>query len=319
MRQLRIIFIGKSTKFSTSQLLAISKKYEIVGIVESDPSPGKDLSKSRGKKLYLATFVKRVLGKPSLKAMAQEWKTPYFFLSKTGMKELESFVRNIVPDVICVASMSQLLKRDVFSLPRLGTINVHPSLLPKYRGPYPLLWTVLNMEKTGGVTIYFIDDGEDSGAIIRQETFPIESGESYQSIEVKIRNIASRLLIRTLDDLTLGTIKPTPQPLTSPTARARRPKPGDPLIDWKWPIERIWHFLRGTEGVLNILPSPIPWLPGQHWHIGDFDRSQHQEKPGQLSRDKRGWFLAHKDGKIYLKHSPDLVKAFKCIASRIFD
>lgn len=85
--------------------------------------------------------------------------------------ELESWVKSLSPDLIVVYSMSQLLKENIYSIPRFGTINLHPSYLPEYRGPNPIFWMYYNMEKQGGVTVHYIDQGEDTGNIILQKRY----------------------------------------------------------------------------------------------------------------------------------------------------
>ncbi|MGI6455390.1 MAG: formyltransferase family protein [bacterium] len=83
---------------------------------------------------------------------------------------LERWVREKNPDFICVKSMSQLLKENIFSIPKYGTINLHPSILPNYRGPNPLFWTMFNQECESGMTVHYINKGEDTGDILRQYT-----------------------------------------------------------------------------------------------------------------------------------------------------
>ena len=109
----------------------------------------------------------------SLKSFAKKEKIPYYYMNKGSDKNLENWVKCINPDIIVVYSMSQLLKENIFSIPKYGTINLHAGLLPNYRGPFPYFWMYYNTDKKGGVTVHYIDEGEDTGDIIYQEVYDI--------------------------------------------------------------------------------------------------------------------------------------------------
>jgi methionyl-tRNA formyltransferase len=117
-------------------------------------------------------------------------------------------LRTISPDVIFVVAFQQLLKPAVIAVPRLGCINVHPSLLPQYRGPAPYYWAQRNRERVTGVTIHYVDEGIDTGDIITQEAFEIETNDNDRSLRKKSAVIGARLILETARRLAAGETLP---------------------------------------------------------------------------------------------------------------
>lgn len=132
---LNIVFIGQNSKFTFVPLHEVSKSHSIIGIVESAPRNFRYDMLSKFKKSF-CDFSSEY----SLFRYATENNVPYYFLTKDNHKGLLDFLKNLNPDVICIASMSQLLKKEALDIPKYGVINFHPSLLPKYRGPDPWFW-----------------------------------------------------------------------------------------------------------------------------------------------------------------------------------
>jgi len=119
--------------------------------------------------------------------------------------QLIANVRSLGVDLIVVAAFSRILKPELIGLPPLGCVNVHPSLLPRYRGPYPFYWVLANKEKTTGVTLHYIDDGIDSGEIIVQREFAIPPGETELRLQYRSASAAAEMLKETLPLLIAGT------------------------------------------------------------------------------------------------------------------
>jgi len=115
------------------------------------------------------------------------------------------------PDIICVACFSLRIPRVIREIPRLGCLNVHPSLLPANRGPVPLFWTLRECHTTTGVTIHFIDEGIDSGDILAQEVIAVHNGITYDQLEVQCATLGGALLVRVVGDLYKGRVVRTPQ------------------------------------------------------------------------------------------------------------
>ena len=186
-------------------------------------------------------------------------------------------------DVIVVAFFNQLLKPAVFARPRLGTLNLHPSLLPCYRGPAPLFWTYRDGCEEAGLTCHLVAEGEDNGAILCQERLPLPLGTAGEDLVDTLAETAAATLPELLRSLANGLTRGTPQEHDHAT-RAPRAGIGDLIIDGSMPARRIFHFARGV-GRWNTLVCPIGGeqlrvldavsfddhgrIPGEHARIGD--------------------------------------------------
>ena len=198
--------------------------------------------------------------------------------------------------------MPFLLKEEIFSYPKLGTINLHTALLPKYRGAVPILWTYYLFDRNAGVTVHYIDKGEDTGDIILQKEVKVDLGERYYELRAKFESTGSLALLESLNIIESGNVKRIKQPKESPTPRAKRVKKQEyfSLIDWNWDLERLWHFFRGTENYLkNFLLKNKSIARFIRIEIGKMEKSKHDFIIGNLYKDRNGKFIACKDGKIY--------------------
>jgi len=297
MEKLRFVFIGGNSIFSMIPLKALVNRHELVGIVESAPRSFNPRTANIKEKTL--KILKLLLKSHQLRYFALRKKVKYFFHDRYNNDTLTEFLRNIKPDIICVASMSQLLPFDVLNLPKHGVINLHPSLLPNYRGPNPWFWQIYMMEHYGGMTVHYLDESADTGNIIKQDKFLIRSGISSQELISSTISIGARLMVEAMDDISKGIVQATPQRHLDSVVRARNVKEDEQLIDWKnWNIERTWHVIRGTNQWLCCLPRPR-FYPGFYWQIGNYEKIECTTKfPGTVNLDRRGLFAAHHEGKI---------------------
>jgi len=287
----------------------VNSGHHIVGIVESAPRERPSILEQ-----CIDEIITRILGKSNLRDFAFRSGIPYFYMEKGSGIKLSEWIRARSPDIIAIYSMSQLLPRGVFCIPPLGTINLHPSLLPKYRGPNPWFWTYYFMDLEPGVTIHYIDEGEDTGDIIYQESFSIDKGIPLEDLRQTAERIGVRLLLKAINDIEVGRAPRITQPKNSPTPRARNVDPYEELIDWSWPIERVWHVLRGTEAWLRPYKPDIPWVK---WRVLDYKRCDStQYVPGCLYSNRGRWFVACTEGVIYLRKIVDLKVVAKHLISR---
>ncbi|MEW6663396.1 MAG: methionyl-tRNA formyltransferase [Bacillota bacterium] len=296
MKTLRVVFIGQNSKFSIVPLKAVASSHNVVGIVESEPRVS---AKQTTWKKHSKQILEKLLKINRLRNYAISNRIPYYLLTKNGHDGLLAFLERLAPDVICVASMSQLLKKQAFQITKYGAINFHPALLPNYRGPNPWFWQYYQVEKEGGVTIHFIDEGEDTGDIIKQSKYPIELGTPLNQLMDKAISLGAALMVEALDEIANGAFKAIPQRYLPCPVRARNVSPDEKLIDWEhWPIERVWHVLRGTQSWLQALPQPciLSWLTD--WKIGQFELNQMDLIPGKIYIDTKGLYVAHRQGKI---------------------
>lgn len=173
-----------------------------------------------------------------------------------------SFVAELAalrPDVIVVASYGQFLKRNFLAVPRLGTINVHPSLLPKYRGASPIQWSLANGDATTGVSVLYVTPQMDAGDILAQESFPIAPDDTFCALEPKLAALGMGLLAQVLDNFRAGRTAGRPQDESQVTF-ARKLTKADACVDWQLPATAIRNRLRGFcpwPGAYTTLPDGL--------------------------------------------------------------
>ena len=172
----------------------------------------------------------------------------------------ESFAAELAalqPDVIVVASYGQFLKKNLLAVPRLGTINVHPSLLPKYRGASPIQWALANGDAETGVSVLYVTPKMDAGDILAQERFPISPDDTFCTLEPKLAAKGADLLLRVLDHFRAGQTQGVPQDEAQATF-ARKLSKEDGRVDWRLPAETLRNRLRGFSpwpGAQALLPG----------------------------------------------------------------
>jgi methionyl-tRNA formyltransferase len=273
----------------------LNSNYNIVGIIEASPR----------KNSRIEIFFRFLSSKP-LKKLADKRSIPYYYMDNGSDQKLQDWLVNLNPDVMIVYSMSQLLKENIFNIPQYGTINLHPSYLPYYRGPNPCFWTYYNMDLHPGVTVHYIDSGEDTGDIIFQDKYEIPLGMRLSDmLDIGINNIGINLLFKSLDCIKTGTITRVKQSKESPTQRARNIKEDEHrnIIDWNnWSVEKIWHLLRGTELWLNAIEPPSGIYIGHRWKIGEFVKNYMKKKYeiGKMYKEQGELFVVCKDGRIFV-------------------
>jgi len=286
----------------------VESTHNVIGIIESaprvEPKPFKKWLFNRLRAIYSLITKSQATG--TLSKYAYKLAIPYFYMTKHNNAALEKWVKELEPDMMVVYSMSQLLKENIFSMPKYGTINLHPSLLPKYRGPNPWFWTYYYQEKQGGVTVHYIDKGEDTGDIIYQESYDIPLGAKFRQLQnLAINKIGTKLLLTAINAIATGTAPRYKQPKQSPTSRGRNISNNehDQMIDWEnWDIKRIWHLMRGTELWFNCIEQPKGLYKGRRWLIGEFEKCNMQNtyQVGNIYKERSQYFVACRDGKILL-------------------
>lgn len=255
---LKIVFIGTSGDYSLRHLEALEKKFEVISIICAAPRyyEGREDSFSKRNVLYKNAKKKRI---------------PFYFAKNVSSDRIETVIKKTGCDLICVASCSQLIKKNIIDIPKLGVINAHGAKLPYYKGPNPDYWIFYFQEKEGAVTIHYIDEGEDSGDIINQEIFQIPFGMTRTEYREEILRRSPRLMQQSVLELEKGVAKRKEQQKIK-TFRARNLTPEDRQIDFRqWEAAQAYHFLRGTD-----------MLDGQYektiWHISIEGYTEETEK-----------------------------------------
>jgi methionyl-tRNA formyltransferase len=275
----------------------------LVGIIEDAPRHH-SISLKNGLTSFLKNVYFSLQGKKTLKQFSKQNDIPYFFFRKNEEEKLKKWLLNLDVDVIIVYTMSKLLKPIIFELPKYGTINLHPSYLPEYPGRNPWFWTYVNTDLNPGVTLHYIDRGEDTGDIIYQEKYQIKLGmESPEMQDIAIGDIGVKLIIKAIEELSKkGELPRKKQDKSKVYPKAYQIDINKNIIDWDtWNIERIWHLLRGTQLWYNPIEQPKGIFTGQRWKVLHFEKVKIDNKPGQVIISGKEYFLTTKEGKVFLK------------------
>ena len=197
-------------------------------------------------------------------------------------------LRDLQPDLIAVAAYGQILPPSLLDLPRYGCLNVHTSLLPRYRGAAPIQWAILNGDAETGVTIMKMDAGLDTGGILTQATTPIQPEDNSETLHDRLARMGAELLVRTLPDYVAGKLNSRPQPAEG-VSFAPKIKKQDGHLDWSQPAPTLWNRVRG----LMPWPGAFSYLPGQPrphlLKIWQAEVVQRSGQPGEvLQADKTG-------------------------------
>ena len=228
---MRILFMGTS-EFAVPALKAlISHKFELIGLVTQPDRPS-----GRGKRL----------SPPPVKIIAAEHNIPIYQPEKVRKPDFVKILKRLTPDVIVVAAFGQLLPQSVLDIPPCGTINLHPSLLPKYRGAAPIQWALMNGEAETGVTLMLLDAGEDTGDIISADRVPIRDEDTAFTLTEQLAQLGANQLVRCLSDMpNEGPPSAIPQNHAEATHAPRLTKETG-YIDWNQPAATIHNLVRGT-------------------------------------------------------------------------
>lgn len=268
---MRIVFMG-TPDFSVPALEALVKGgHQVIAAVTQPDKP-----KGRGKAVLMTP----------VKEKALEMGIPVYQPVKVREPEFVKTLADLAPDVIVVVAFGQILPKSILEIPRYGCVNIHASLLPKYRGAAPIQWAVIDGEKETGVTTMFMNEGLDTGDMLEKEVVPLDPKETGGSLHDKLSAVGGRLILSTLKGLEDGTLKGTPQTDEgSCYAKMLKKSLGD--IDWTMDGAAIERLIRG----LNPWPSAYTSLHGKTLKIWDADVTDREYgvEPGtvaEVSKDQ---------------------------------
>ena len=252
---LKIVFMG-TPDFAKESLEALyNKKYNIIAVVTNPDRP-----KGRGMKMIASP----------VKEFAVEKNIPFFQPEKVS--EIKDTLIDLKPDLFCVVAYGKILPKDILEIPRLGSINVHGSLLPKYRGAAPIQWAVLNGDKTTGITTMYMDEGMDTGDIILKEEVEIGDNETTGELWDKLSKIGGKLLVETVEKIEIGKAPRTKQGADFTMAPMLKKEMAQ--IDWEnKTATEIKNLVRG----LNPIMGAYSFLDGKKLKIWKVDKIELQE------------------------------------------
>jgi methionyl-tRNA formyltransferase len=203
------------------------------------------------------------------------------------------------PEMIAVVAFGQILPKNIIDFPPLHCLNIHPSLLPKYRGAAPMNWAIINGDTKTGVTIMLMDEGMDSGNILLQEETPLGPAETYGELHDRLSKAGARLLMETIRQITGGIVERKPQDESGVTFAPRLTKETG-KINWNSKCSDIVNLIRG----LNPLPAAYTFLDGQNLKIFTVEAKSGNvaEAPGTIGTPfAAGLPVATADGYVILK------------------
>jgi len=272
---LRIIFMGTPDFAAKILKTLINGPDEVVAVVTQP-----DRAKGRGKKLT----------PPPAKVLAEDAGIPVLQPTKIKTEDFRNGLLTYRPDLIVVAAYGRILPKPLLELAPLGCINVHGSLLPRYRGAAPIQWSVINGEKETGVTIIQMNEGMDTGDILLKATFTTEPDETSGSLFDKLADLGSATLLKAIEGIQDGTIIPVAQDHEKATT-APMLKKNDGLIDWAKDAQEIERLIRG----LDPWPTAYCFLDSKRLRLfrPEVLHKDNGAQPGTVVQaDKRGIFIA---------------------------
>ena len=276
MKKFRVIFMG-TPEFAVPCLAALYEHCDVIGVVTQPDKP-----RGRGQKLV-----------PSpVKAWAEAHGLPVWQPKKIKEEAFTAFLEEQKPDLMVVVAFGQILSQRVLDIPPYGCINVHGSLLPRYRGAAPMQWCVIDGEKKTGITTMFMDAGLDTGDMLLKAEFPI--GPTLEEVHDGLMELGAKVLIETLEALSAGTLKRIPQTGESNYAPMLTKETGH--IHWTDPAKKIHDLVRG----LDSWPGAYTFLDGKKYKIWRTRCTVEKTaaQPGTILRadKKEGLFVAAGDG-----------------------
>lgn len=297
---MRILFMG-TPDFAEVSLRAIyNAGYEIIGVVTNQDKP-----KGRGMKL-VASPVKEFAIKNCIPI--------YQPLKIRNNTDFIEEVKKLNPDVICVVAYGKILPKELLEIPKLGCINVHGSLLPKYRGAAPIQWAVLNGDKTTGITTMYMDEGMDTGDMILKQEVEIGEDETTGELWNKLSIIGGELLTKTLEKIEDGTVPRIKQ--NGEFSLAPMLDKSIAKIDWKKKTAKeIKNLVRGLNPIMGaysfLNEKKIKFWKVQNVTFEDFCYDKNFEL-GELKRLENGIIIIsnEKEG-LYIKCLDGIIKVLE--------
>lgn len=276
---MKIIFMGTPDFAAASLEALIASRHEIQAVVTQPDKP-------KGRKGELTP--------PPVKVIAKREGIKVYQPLKVRDEEFVKTLRAYNPDVMVVVAFGQIIPLSILQMPKYGCVNIHGSLLPKYRGAAPIQWAVLDGEKETGITTILMDEGIDTGDILLKKTIKIDTDETSGSLFDKLMALGAETILETLDELEKGSLTPTKQG-ESPTAYAKMLTKAMGLIDFTKPAKELDCFVRG----MDPWPSAYTLLAGKTLKLWKVRAVEGGGKAGSvIDIDKESFTIACGEGAI---------------------
>ncbi|MBP7173778.1 MAG: methionyl-tRNA formyltransferase [Cloacibacterium sp.] len=282
MKKLKVIFFG-TPEFAKTSLAAIHESpHEVVGVVTVA-----DKASGRGQKL----------NQSPVKTYAVENNLPVFQPEKLRNENFLNEIKSLNADIFVVVAF-RMMPQVLFSMPPMGTFNLHASLLPDYRGAAPINYAIINGETQTGATTFFINEKIDEGNILLQEKIDILPEDNAGTLHDRLMKTGAELVVKTLNALAENAIQEKPQPQVDNPKTAYKIFKDDTRVNWNQEVEVIHHFVRGMS------PYPAAFTQiniGNETKFlkifkGNKEKINHTKKPGSIEISKNEFKIFCKDG-----------------------
>lgn len=290
-KDLRIVYMGTPDFAVEALRQLVEGGYNVVGVITMPDKPA-----GRGHKIQYSP----------VKQYALEQNLPLLQPEKLKDEAFVQALREWKADLQIVVAF-RMLPEVVWSMPRLGTFNLHASLLPQYRGAAPINWAVINGDTETGITTFFLKHEIDTGEVIQQVRVPIADTDNVEIVHDKLMMLGGKLVVETVDAILNGVVKPVPQEEMAVVGELR-PAPKifkeTCRIDWNQPVKKVYDFIRGLS------PYPAAWSElvspeGEVVVVKIFETEKYIRNEGKRCRNSRGCFCKvgsiETDGKKYIK------------------
>jgi methionyl-tRNA formyltransferase len=314
-RRLRIVFFGMGGCFLDLPWRTLGRDHDIVGlVVPAGAMLGAPNARGIGASVrgWFSGRMLAVSNRPSIEPPVT------MALSRDQQSEASEALAKLDPDLFCIAGFRFLLSPSVLGVPKLGTLNIHPSLLPRHRGPNPFFWVFLNQEEETGVSVHWVDEGEDTGPVLGRARIEVPPGITGDRLVLESARKGAWLLRDVVRAVAAG-CPPAPERGEGATTRAPRPNPERDYIDWRsWGVARLHQFLRGVWPAWYVPPALRPLAGSSLWKVGRCVVVRHGEPPGHLVPSGAGFRLFATDGWLSIERdrSAEAIRTVKAAARR---
>lgn len=281
---MKIVFMGTPDFAVPSLDILVKNGYEVASVVTQPDKP-----KGRGNKLT----------PPPVKEYALNNNIPVLQPEKVKTGTFAQQLREIAPDLLVTVAYGRILPQEVLDIPPYGCVNVHGSLLPKYRGAAPIQWSVINGDSITGITTMYTDIGMDTGDMLLKREVEIGINETAGELHDKLSIIGAEVLLETLKELEKGTLVRIPQPADEATYVTMISKETG-RIDWSKTMEQIHNLVRGTDP----WPGAYTFYKGERMRVWktEYSNIEKASKPGEIIEVKKeGILVGTGKGNIMLK------------------
>ncbi len=262
---MRVVFIGTS-EFALPSLESLSKVADIPLVITQPDRP-----RGRGRR-FSPTPVKRKALELGIKVVSPE-----------DIREVEEMIREVAPDLLVVVSYGQIIPKNILEIPKVGSINIHPSLLPKYRGAAPIQRAIMNGEKTTGITIIWMNERLDAGDVFFQKEIEIKEEETYGELHDRLSLISADMIVEALKKIERGEVTRIPQDENEATY-AKPISKEETLIDWRESAFDIVNKIRA----LSPKPGASAVISGKRFKLYRAKACEGEGVPGEiLEKDVR--------------------------------